>query len=241
MRSTESIYKIRIQSKVLSVNAYGENDQTFIYQGGTQMFEGFTPGTLIAIAIASLTALTFFLVLIAFGSLSRIKKRFLRLGEKVLEFENRQREFQQVKHMTGSNKTSLTETYEKINSLESCLNQLESKIAETQNKLTEYASKLSDYERLIAQAGQGLGKDAANFKQAIQRVHTLEEEFQALKAFQHTFEQIRHRILDAFDTKTAGMWTDDSVAAQPDRFREEAPMPPDIRRTDRENPQYRYP
>ena len=41
-----------------------------------------------------------------------------------------------------------------------------------------------------------MGQKAAGFNKAVQRIHTLEDEFQGLKVFQRTFEQARNRILN---------------------------------------------
>jgi hypothetical protein len=83
--------------------------------------------------------------------------------------------------------TGIAEATTKITTLESRQNEFESKIAENQNQLTGYMSKLKEYDKLIAQTGQHMGKEAAGYRKAIQRIHTLEEEFESLKVLHRTF------------------------------------------------------
>jgi len=84
---------------------------------------------------------------------------------------------------------------ENITSIEGRLLRVDERITESQKRLAELAGKLNEHATLIGQAAQLVGKEAAGFNQAVQRIHILEEEFQGLKVFQRTSEQIRNRML----------------------------------------------
>ena len=188
-----------------------------------KIFEMITPEmvTIATVALAALTLLLFLIVLISIASLSRVKKRLLAIGEKCVELEEKHTSLRQNSQMMSTHMNSLSEAADKIVSLESHLDSLDSqiasvgnvaekltsiehqldgldqRIAQSHNQLKEHESKLNELDTFIGQTGQLIGKNAAGFSQAIQRFHTLEQEFQGLKAFQRSFEQIRHRILNA--------------------------------------------
>lgn len=205
------------------------------------MVERITPEIMVTMAIASLAALTFLMVLMALASLSRVKRRLLHLGEKLLEVENQQAALQQVKQMMSNNIAGQAEATDKITSIERRLDGFEGRIAENRNQLTGHVSKLNEYDNLLGQTGQLMGKNAAGFNQAIQRIHTLEDDFQGIKAFQRTFEQTRNRILDALGAAPAKMLTHNPLPAERDPFKEEALISSEAERPDAENLRYRYP
>ncbi|MFC1634043.1 hypothetical protein ACFL5Z_04315 [Planctomycetota bacterium] len=186
-----------------------------------KIVEMFTP-EIIAIAIVSLTALflfTFLMVIIKMASLSRTKKRLLKIEEQSDAFEEEHQALLKTRQLMGNTEANLAEAMERIGSIEHRLGGFDHriteaaentesierhldgfhrKITENHDQLTGLASKLKEHDAIIAEAGPMLGKEAAGFNQAVKRIHILEEAFQDLKAFQSHFEQIRNRILDAF-------------------------------------------
>ena len=90
----------------------------------------------------------------------------------------------------------LTEATDKIESIEGRLNECDKSIAKSHHQLAGHESKLKEHDTLFGQTGELMGKKAAGFNQAVQRIRILEEGFQGLKVFQRTFEQTRNRILN---------------------------------------------
>ena len=201
------------------------------------MVERFTP-EIIAIAIVCLTALTLFTSFAVFKTrslLSKAQKRLFTVAQKCLELEEELASVQQVRQMTSNNVAHLVEVDDNIRSIERRMDEFDHKIAENQNQLTGYESKLKEYDTLLGQAGQMMGKEASGLKQAIQRIRTLEEEFQDLKAFQRTFEQIRNRILNALGATLAGTHLRNPPSPEQKVFREEAVSPSELAKTDLED------
>jgi hypothetical protein len=94
---------------------------------------------------------------------------------------------------------------------------------------------LKEHDAIIAEAGPMLGKGAAGFKQAVQRIQVLEEEFQSIRAFQSAFEQIRHRIIDAFGATQAKRPSQSTLASGRKDFKEEDLIPSEEKLPDTED------
>jgi chromosome segregation ATPase len=122
--------------------------------------------------------------------------------------------FGKVSQMTVQHVANLTETSDKIKSIDSCLDGFDNKIAENKNQLTEYITKLNDHDTLLGQTFQMMGKNAANLTQVIKRIDNLEEKYQDLKAFQKTVEQTRSVILDAFNAIQTNMLPKDILTTE---------------------------
>ena len=213
-----------------------------------KMDEMLTP-EMISIVILCLTALTIFnslLVLITITSLSRAKKRLLGIADKYSKLEEEQASVEQVKQTTSNNVVHLVDVDNKIQFIENRVQVLDNKIVENQNQLNGYESKFKEYDTLFGQAGQMMDKEAFDFKQTIQRIHALEGEFQNLKAFQHTFDQTRDRILDALDVTPVEMSPRKTPSPEQKVFKEEAvistePKKNDIEELYKSRMQYHYP
>jgi chromosome segregation ATPase len=223
------------------------------------MAEMTTP-EIITIAIASLAALTFLMLLITIASLSRVKKHLLAIAGRSIELEERHEALRQSSHKIASNSTTglaeaadkitsielrldgfddrilesqkignSTEVAQKIASIELRLDGFDNKIAESRNQLTGHESKLNEHDTLLGQAGQMIGKNALGFTQTIQRIQTLEDKVQDLKAFQSTFEQTRNRILDALGAKQAKIPAHNTLTVERKAPEQEAPIPSEER------------
>jgi len=237
-----------------------------------KIVEMFTP-EMIAIAILSLTALTvftFLMVLITIASLRRVKKHFLVIVEECVELKEKHAALQQVRQTMSNTVARLTEVddkiesierrsdefdnkiaglaeaADKIGSIERHLNGFDHKIAENRNQLTGHESKLKEHDTLLGQAGQMMGKEAAGFNQAVQRIHILEEEFQGLKVFQHTFEQTRNRILNVLGATPGEMPPRNALTTEQKDPKGETVIQsegklPDTEGFDKSRMRYRYP
>lgn len=188
-----------------------------------KIVQTFTPEmTAIVIAsFAALTVFTFLIVLITIASLSKAKKRLFIVIKETSELLEKQAAFDQVKQTSNLNGLRLTEVENKIESIERRsdesdgkiaglagaadkiesigrrLQEWGSKMAESQNQLAELKSRVNEHGTLLAQAGQLMGKETADFKQAVQQMRSLEQEFQTFKGFQRTFEWTRDQIVNA--------------------------------------------
>ena len=174
------------------------------------MVEMFTP-EMMAIAIAALVVLnllTFLTVLIKIVSLSR---------------------------MMGNTVANLAEAIDRVESIERRLDGFGDEIAGNQNRLEGHGSKLNEHDTLLAQAGQMMGKEAAGFNQAIQRIHTLEDDIQGLKAFQRTFEQTRNRILDALGAMSVEIPPPNAQTTEQKDSKEETVIPSEEKILDTED------
>jgi len=237
-----------------------------------KIVEMFTP-EMIAIAILSLTALTvftFLMVLITIVSLSRVKKDLLSVAERSAELEEKHAALQQVRQTMSNTVARLTEVddkiesierrsdefdnkiaglaeaADKIGSIERHLNGFDHKIAENRNQLTGHESKLKEHDTLLGQAGQMMGKEAAGFNQAVQRIRILEEEFQGLKVFQRTFEQTRNRILNVLGATPGEMPPRNALTTEQKDPKGETVIQsegklPDTEGFDKSRMRYRYP
>jgi chromosome segregation ATPase len=228
-----------------------------------KIFEIITP-EMVSFATVVLAMFTLFLllmVLITIASLSRVKRRLLGMGEKLLELERKHTSLQQNSQMMSTHTASLSEAADKIESLEPRLKSLDNqiaglaqtadkltsidqrldgidqRIAQSQDQLTGHESKLNEHDTIIGQTGQLMGKNATVFSQAIQRIRTLEQEFQGLKVFQRTFEQIRHRILNALDAMPTETTERPQNMPTPEQkvFKEETDTPSGEKPTDLED------
>lgn len=111
---------------------------------------------IITIAIASLAALTFLMLLFTIASLSRAKKHLLAMVGKSIELEGRHEALRQSSHKIASNSTTgLAEAAEKIASVELRLDGLDVRIAESQKigNSTEIAEKTAAIERQLDALG----------------------------------------------------------------------------------------
>jgi DNA repair ATPase RecN len=233
-----------------------------INEGDTKMAERiveiFTP-EMIAIAIVALTALTlltFLMILTKMVSFSRIKKRLLKIEEQSVSIEEKHEALQRAKQLMGNTEANLaealdrigsiehrldgfdhrmTEAAENIESIERHLDRFHRKITENHNQLTGQASKLNEHDTILAEVGQTMGKKAAGFNQAAQRIHTLEEEIQGLKSFQSAFEQIREQILDAFGATEAKRPAQNTQTTERKAFKEKALIPSEEKQSDTED------
>ncbi|MEJ2704299.1 MAG: hypothetical protein P8Z79_17830 [Sedimentisphaerales bacterium] len=159
------------------------------------MVEWFTPEMLVIVLIVltALTVLNSLILLLTIASLSRAKKRLLAVVGKCVKLEAEQTFVQQARQSTSNNVAHLCDVDNKIQFIEHRMDAFDSRIAETQNQLVGFESKLREYDNLLGQAGQMMGKETAGFNQAVQRIRMLEEEFQGLRAFRHTFDETRSR------------------------------------------------
>ena len=172
-----------------------------------EIFETIKPEmvAIITVVLVAGMLLTLMMVLITIASLSRAKKRLYIMSKRLHELEEKHASLKASTQTMGEQATGLVETVEKVASLESRLDECDKRTAENQHQIEGYVSKMIEHDTILGQAGQLLGKNAASFNQAIQRICTLEEEFQGLKAFRYTFEQIRNHILDALGARPAKM------------------------------------
>jgi chromosome segregation ATPase len=128
------------------------------------MPEFITP-EMITIAIASLAALTFLLVLITIASLSRVKKRFSSIEIKSLELDEKHR---------------LLEAADKITSFESKMDKLEELITESQNQLAGHESKLNDHAATFGKVSQMTDQHLAGFTKAADKITLIESRLDRL-------------------------------------------------------------
>lgn len=212
-----------------------------------KMVEMFTP-EIMTIAITALVALTLLIslmVLIKIVSLSRVKKRLLIIEGKSLGLEETQAAFRQDRQRVNNTVANLTEAADKIESVERRLDEFDNKIAhlaevadkiesierhsdeldhkitENYNQLAGQESKLSEHDALLGQAGQMMGEKALDFKQAVQRIHSLEEEFQDIKGFKRAFEQTRNRILNVLGAMLVEMPPQNTPTTEQNNLKEE--------------------
>lgn len=161
-----------------------------------------------------------------------IERRLDEFDHKIAEAANR---IGSMEHRLDGLDQKIAKAADKIGSMEYHLDGLNHKIAEHQNQLIKLTSKLNEHDTLLAQAGQMIGKDAAGFARAIQQIHTFKEEFQNLKTFQSTFEQIRNRLLDILGAMQVKMPAQDTLASERKAFKEEALIPSEEKQTDPED------
>jgi hypothetical protein len=119
------------------------------------------------------------------------------------------------------------------------LSRVKKRLSVMDNKFLEleeqHASKLKEHDTLLGQAGQTMGKEAADFNQMAQRIYVLEEEFQALKAFQSGFEQIRNQIVEAFGATQAKRPSQNTLTTERKAFKEETLIPSEGKLPDKED------
>lgn len=197
------------------------------------MVERITPEmmTIAIAALAALTLLTFLMVLMTMSSLSRVKKRLLVIGKKALELEEQHEVVQQAGQKMSSHTAGLAEAADRIGSIERHLKGIDNVIAESQNQLIGHESRLNEHDALLGQDGRIRGKEATGFTQTIRQKYPLEEKFQDLSVFQHTFEQTRNRILDALDAMQAEMPPQSMRSPERKAFKEKTLFPSDEKRT----------
>ena len=199
------------------------------------MIEGITLEVMSIIAIASLAALTFLMVLMTMSSLSKVKKRLLVIGKKALELEENHAVVQQAGQKISSNTAGLTEAADRIGSIERHLEGLDNVIAESQNQIMGHESRLNEHDALLGRDGRIRGKKAMGFTQTIRQKQPLEEKYQDLNVFQHTFEQTRNRILDALDAMQAEMPPQSMRDTERKAFKEQTLFPSEEKRTTAED------
>ena len=217
------------------------------------MVDMFTPEVIAIVitALAALTLLTFLMLLIYIISQSKIKKRLLITEEKLLALEEKQAalrqdrqrvnsavtNFAEAAQRTGSieqrldeienNNVRFAEATDKIESIDRRLNECDKSIAKSHHQLAGHESKLKEHDTLFGQTGELMGKKAAGFNQAVQRIRILEEEFQGLKVFQRTFEQTRNRILNVLGGVPVETSPQNTPTTEQKDSKEETVIPPE--------------
>jgi DNA repair ATPase RecN len=179
-----------------------------------------------------MTLSTFLIVFIRIISLSSIKKRLRVMGDEFIELKERCASLQQNDQTINSRMPriegvadKLAGEAEKITSIERHLDQFHQKITENHDQLTGLASKLKEYDTQLGEAGQMMGKQAAAFNQAVQRIDDLEVKFQNLQEIQSAFEQIRNQILHVFGATQAKRPSQNTLTTERKVFKEEALIP----------------
>jgi chromosome segregation ATPase len=211
------------------------------------MFERITPEimTLAIVALAALALFTFLMVLISIISLSRIKRRLFAIGKTIRGVEEQHEALRQTDEMISYKITNLLKAVDRIESIERKLDELDRKIAENQRQLTGHLSKLNEHDNVLTHVGQVIGEDTSGFAQAVQKIHTFNEQVQNLEKFQSTFEQVRGRILDVLSAMQVKMPTQDNRIPQRKALRDNTLIPSENTRTDIEDiyqsSTYRYP
>ncbi len=122
------------------------------------MAEMITP-EMVTIAIASLAALTFLLLLITIVSLSRVKKRLSAIKAQSLELDEKSR---------------LLDAADKIVSFESRLDTFENVVSESQNQLTGHESKINDHAEMFGKVSQMAGQHVAGLAEAADKITSIE-------------------------------------------------------------------
>jgi chromosome segregation ATPase len=139
-----------------------------------------------------------------------------------------------IEHRLDGFDDKIPEATDKIESIEHRLEELDNKIVDCYNQLAGYESKLNEHDTLLGQACQLMGKEAAGFKEAVQRIHILEEEFRGLIAFQSHFEQIRNRILTVFGGMPVEMPPQNAITTEQEVSEEETAIPSEEKLPDTE-------